>query len=78
MSQPAPDRSWKGGGFTELVAAIVASDQAEPVTRHIDASSLPSRDAVIDLVKKLRELLFPGYFGKQNLTTQTLDFYVGE
>jgi serine O-acetyltransferase len=29
-------------------------------------------------VKKLRELLFPGYFGKQNLTTQTLEYYVGE
>jgi serine O-acetyltransferase len=48
------------------------------VTRHIDAGALPSRDAVIDLVKKLRELLFPGYFGKQNLTTQTLSYYVGE
>jgi serine O-acetyltransferase len=56
----------------------VASDLAEPLTRHIDAGSLPSRDAVIDLVKKLRELLFPGYFGKQNLTSQTLEYYVGE
>jgi serine O-acetyltransferase len=65
-------------GFPDLVAAIVASDLAEPVTRHIDAGSLPNRDAVIDLVKKLRELLFPGYFGKQNLTTQTLEYYVGE
>ena len=65
-------------GFSDLVAAIVASDLAEPVTRHIDAGSLPNRDAVIDLVKKLRELLFPGYFGKQNLTTQTLEYYVGE
>ena len=41
-------------GFSDLVAAIVASDLAEPVTRHIDAGSLPNRDAVIDLVKKLR------------------------
>lgn len=64
--------------FSALVAAIVASDLAEPLTRHIDAGSLPSRDTVIDLVKKLRELLFPGYFGKQNLTAQTLEYYVGE
>ena len=64
--------------FSNLVAAIVASDLAEPRTRHIDAGSLPSRDAVIDLVKKLRELLFPGYFGKQNLSTRTLEYYVGE
>lgn len=73
MSQTVP-----AAAFTNLVAAIVASDLAEPSTRHIDAGSLPSRDVVIDLMKKLRELLFPGYFGKQNLTTQTLEYYVGE
>ncbi len=67
-----------GSDFTDLVHAIVASDLAEPLTRHLDASPLPSRDAIIDLVKKLRELLFPGYFGKQNLTSQTLEYYVGE
>jgi serine O-acetyltransferase len=83
MSQPSPIRPLRTdgaetSGFAELVAAIVASDLAEPVTRHIDAGSLPNREAVIELVKKLRELLFPGYFGRQNLTAQTLDYYVGE
>ncbi|MBI1751271.1 MAG: serine acetyltransferase [Acidobacteria bacterium] len=83
MPQPEPKPAFSLNGeasspFSALVAAIVASDLAEPLTRHIDAGSLPSRDAVIDLVKKLRELLFPGYFGKQNLTTQTLEYYVGE
>ncbi|MBK9797996.1 MAG: serine acetyltransferase [Holophagaceae bacterium] len=79
MSHPLPTRDpARDAQFSDLVAAIVASDLAEPVTRHIDAGSLPNRDAVIDLIKKLRELLFPGYFGKQNLTTQTLEYYVGE
>jgi len=79
MSQPLPTRDpARDARFSDLVAAIVASDLAEPVTRHIDAGSLPNRDAVIDLIKKLRELLFPGYFGKQDLTTQTLEYYVGE
>ena len=77
-----PLRLWRkqsaSEDFSSLVAAIVASDLAEPRTRHIDAGSLPNRDAVIDLVKKLRELLFPGYFGKQNLSTKTLEYYVGE
>lgn len=65
-------------GFAGLVDAIVASDLAEPLTRHVDAGSLPNRDKVIDLVKKIRELLFPGYFGKQNLTARTLEYCVGE
>jgi serine O-acetyltransferase len=64
--------------FNELVAAIVASDLAEPRTRHIDAGALPSRDSVIAIIKMLRELLFPGYFGRQNLASGTLEYYVGE
>ena len=64
--------------LNDLVAAIVASDLAEPRTRHIDAGALPSRDAVIAIIKMLRELLFPGYFGRQHLASGTLEYYVGE
>jgi serine O-acetyltransferase len=64
--------------FPDLVAAIVASDLSDPRTRHIDAGSLPNRETVIAIVKLLRELLFPGYFGKQFLASATLEYYVGE
>ena len=64
--------------FQQLVAAIVASDLAEPRTRHIDAGSLPNRSKVIELVTQLRELLFPGYFGRQHLTSSTLEYHVEE
>jgi serine O-acetyltransferase len=64
--------------FRSLVQSIVASYKAEPQTRHIDAGHLPSRDAIIELIELIRELLFPGYFGKQNLTNKTLDYHVGE
>jgi len=81
MHRTAPSPTVNGPfneDFAGLVGAIVASDLDEPLTRHIDAGSLPNRDKVIDLVKKLRELLFPGYFGKRNLSTHTLEYYVGE
>ena len=64
--------------FSRHVAAVVASDLADPVLRHIDAGALPDRKAVIELVQRIRELLFPGYFGRQNLTGRTLAFYVGD
>jgi serine O-acetyltransferase len=64
--------------FQSLVASIVASDLAEPRTRHIDAGYLPNRDTVIEIVKLMRELLFPGYFGRQHLTSSTLEFHVEE
>ena len=64
--------------FRSLVQAIVTSYQDEPQTRHIDAGHLPNREAIVELIKLIRELLFPGYFGKQNLTARTLEYHVGE
>ena len=59
-------------GFRALVGAIVASYESEPKTRHIDSGHMPSRDTIIEILKLMRELIFPGYFGKQNLTARTL------
>ena len=64
--------------FQELVAAVVASDLAEPRTRHIDAGYLPNRETVIEILKLMQELLFPGYFGRQHLTSSTLEYHVEE
>lgn len=64
-------------GFADLVTAIIASYPHEPRTRHIDAGYLPNRDVVIEIVKQLRELVFPGYFGKQNLESATLEYHTG-
>ena len=64
--------------FSALVEAIIASYKSAPATRHIDAGMLPSRDTIIELLKLLRELLFPGYFGRQNLKGENLVYHVGE
>jgi serine O-acetyltransferase len=61
---------------SSLTQAIIDSYAASPATRHIDAGHLPNRDAVIELLTLVRELLFPGYFGKQNLTNKSLDVHV--
>ncbi len=61
-----------------LVQAVVDSYNADEGTRHIDAGHLPNRDAIIELMRTIRELLFPGYFGKQNLTAEMLNYHVGE
>jgi serine O-acetyltransferase len=43
-----------------------------------DLIALPDRDSIIDIIKMLRELLFPGYFGKQYLTAAILENHTGE
>ncbi|MFH1725195.1 MAG: serine O-acetyltransferase EpsC [Elusimicrobiota bacterium] len=39
--------------------------------------SLPSRDAVIDMVEGLRSVLFPGFFGASQSAGESVRFYVG-
>ena len=62
----------------EIVQSLVGSVLAEPRMKHLDRVYLPSRDAIIHCIDLLRQLVFPGYFGKQGLTTENLSFRVGE
>jgi serine O-acetyltransferase len=61
-----------------VVEAIVKSVFAEPRMQHLNRVLLPSRDAIIESIKLLRQIVFPGYFGKQGVTTENLPFRLGE
>ena len=59
-----------------LVSKIVASYNEH--TFPLDSASLPNRDSIIEIIHMLREVLFPGYFGKQNLIIATIGYHVGD
>jgi len=61
-----------------LVASIIESSNEYPDTIHLDAEPLPSKDTIIEILHLTRELLFPGYFGKQNLTSESASFHIGD
>jgi serine O-acetyltransferase len=46
--------------------------------RHLNRVFLPSRDAIIDAIALLRQLIYPGYFGKQGLTPRNVSYRIGE
>jgi serine O-acetyltransferase len=75
--QPTATISLDDDDVSELVQLISESYRAEPLTRHIDAAPLPSRTAVVEVIQLLRELLFPGYVGKQSLAVSTIEYQVG-
>ncbi len=62
----------------KVVAALAESVTAEPRLQHLDRVLLPSRDAIIQAIKLLRQLVYPGYFGNQQLTRQNLPYRLGE
>jgi len=62
----------------QIVDSIVRSVVEEPRMQHLNRVMLPSRDQIIECVKDLRQLIYPGYFGKQGLTRENLPFRIGE
>jgi serine O-acetyltransferase len=72
------DRNELNQGLPAVVEKLVKSVTAEPRMQHLNRVLLPNRDTIIEGIKKLRQLVFPGYFGKQGLTTQNVSYRIGE
>ncbi|MCK4629134.1 MAG: serine acetyltransferase [Sedimentisphaerales bacterium] len=60
-----------------LTKGILASYQREKRTQRIGEACLPSRAMIVDVLDRIRQLLFPGYFGHKQLTKQNVQFHVG-
>ena len=60
-----------------LVDGMLASYRRDPRAQHVNRRFLPSRVEILEIVKLLLELFYPGYFGRQDLTDENLSFHVG-
>lgn len=65
-----------GGGRRELVARLTESMLGDPRTCHLGEPVLPSREAVGELVERIRRLVFPGFFGQRGLRREGLEGHV--
>ncbi len=72
------DRNELNDQLPGVVNRLVTSMMAEPRMQHLTRVYLPNRDAIVQCIEGLRELIYPGYFGKQGLTRANLPFRVGE
>src|SRR5262245_59466839 len=61
-----------------LVGRICDSYNADPRTRHIGRGYLPSHHEIVRVIELLLELVYPGYYGRQNLSEKNVRFHVGE
>ncbi|HRX85097.1 MAG TPA: serine acetyltransferase [Phycisphaerae bacterium] len=67
-----------GDRLPQLVDRIVGSYNRDARMRHIDCAFLPSPAEVEELIRRSAELLFPGFFGRQDLSSFNVPFHVGE
>jgi serine O-acetyltransferase len=72
------DRTELNQRLPKVVDALVDSVVNEPRMKHLNRVFLPSRDEIVSCIGLLRELLFPGYFGKQGLTSVNITYRLGE
>src|SRR6266478_2956367 len=65
-------------GLHEITEAIVATYTECKHINHLGHRPLPSRDAVVEIVEDLLEILYPGYGRRQNLHMGNVEYHVGD
>ena len=61
------------------VAEKIIANSAEPnCFTHVDYEPIPSKLSVVEIIDKLREVLFPGYFTREKLDPVNLKYYMGQ
>lgn len=72
------DRNELNKHLPQVIEALADSIVAEPRTRHLNQVYLPNRDRIIEAIELLRQVLFPGYYGRQGLTDSNIRIRIGE
>src|SRR5215475_7229240 len=65
-------------GLPEITEALVATYTECSRLNHLGHYPLPSREAVLDILADLIDVLYPGYARRQNLHIGNVEYYVGE
>ncbi|MDB4932267.1 MAG: serine acetyltransferase [Myxococcaceae bacterium] len=65
------------GGLDGVVDALLASYREDPRGQRIGRRFLPSREAIIGVARLFFEVFYPGYYGRQDLTAETLRYHLG-
>lgn len=61
-----------------ITEEIVATYTECSRTSHLGHRALPSREAIVDILTDLMDVLFPGYWRRQNLHIGNVEYHVGD
>jgi serine O-acetyltransferase len=60
-----------------VIKAMVKSCNDDKTVDHVGAALIPSKDEIIRILGILQDVLFPGFFGRQELSPSTLEYHLG-
>ena len=75
---PLPMEAWTASVAMDITRAICATYEDEKGISHIDGGNMPERDAVVALLEKMLEIIFPGYTGRHPVTRAAIEFTIGD
>ncbi|MFZ0610745.1 MAG: serine O-acetyltransferase EpsC [Desulfobacterales bacterium] len=64
--------------LSSVAEKIISDCSGDSCFTHVDFEPIPSKRAVIDIIEKLREVIFPGYFTREKLDPVNLKYYMGQ
>src|SRR6516162_5027112 len=62
----------------EITEAIVATFTECSRTSHLGHRPLPSREVIVEVLTDLMDILYPGYWRRQNLHLDNVEYHVGD
>ncbi len=71
-------RKFTPGQIEKLVGRIAETYKGDSGINFIDASNLPVRGEILEILELLFEVLFPGHTGKRAVTKANINFVVGD
>jgi serine O-acetyltransferase len=66
------------GKLPKIAEEIIAKCDDDACYTHIDYEPIPSKASVIEIIQRLREVLFPGYFTREKLDPVNLTYSMGQ
>jgi serine O-acetyltransferase len=60
-----------------IISEVVASSLDPDLFAHVDAELIPSTELTVEITQRARRLLFPGYFNRQVLDANQLQYAIG-
>ena len=61
----------------QVIEEILGSIQGERSISHFNSALIPSKESVVEIIEDLKDLLFPGYFRKQEIDAYSLSYQIG-
>jgi serine O-acetyltransferase len=62
----------------EVTEDLLDSYLGDARARHVSRQYLPSREAIVEILESVLDLMYPGYFGRRDLTEENLEAHIAE